>query len=56
MGYGGATGERSPLVPRVPGSTPGLGISDIYFSSPQSVGAEWTLNCVWVAAGSGDNW
>jgi hypothetical protein len=37
MGYGGATVKRSLLVPKVLGSIPGLGISEIYFSSPCSL-------------------
>jgi hypothetical protein len=37
LGFGGVTVKPSPLVPRVPGSTPGLGISAIYLSSPYTV-------------------
>jgi hypothetical protein len=52
VGFAGATAERSPLVPRVPGSIPGLGISEIYFSSPYSPSAfKLCLRTnVWVAA------
>jgi hypothetical protein len=39
-GFGGATVERSPLLPRIPGSTPGLRISEIYLSSSCSPSAQ----------------
>jgi hypothetical protein len=49
--------ERSPSVPWVSGSSPGLGISEIYFSSPYTVrrrGVDLQNLClrtnVWVAA------
>jgi hypothetical protein len=34
--FGGVTERRAPLVPRIQGSTSGLAISKIYFSSPYS--------------------
>jgi hypothetical protein len=41
--FGSATVESSPLVLRVQVSTPGLGISEIYFSSPCSLLAQSEL-------------
>jgi hypothetical protein len=57
VGFGGAVVECSPFVPWVPGSSPGLGIPEIYFSSPYTVrrrGVDLQNLClrtnVWIAA------
>jgi hypothetical protein len=48
MGFGGVTVKTLPSRAVGPGSIPARHIRDLFLEPIQSVGAEWTLNCVCV--------